>query len=183
MTPFNVLFALMISLSSAVPSIADPLSAVEVNEIISNTTDCCEIMPWIVDSPDIYGKLNQQYDLGNGGTLYQILTDHGASLPYYSFVLFDGQDKYTRLQFDYPILNNDNEVVFDSREELPQVKFDPETMTLSSFTYWMAGDQSERRIYQLTPTSGYPIQLIEFTADYVVDDDTSDHVTLWMEPR
>ena len=138
---FKCAIALVIVLPNVVPAIADPLSADEVNEIISNTTDCCEIMPWIIDSPEIYGKLNQQYDLGNGGTLYQILTDHGASLPYYSFVLFDGKAKYTRLQFDYPILNNDNEVVFDSREELPQVKFDPETMTLSSFTYWMAGDQ------------------------------------------
>ena len=179
MTPSKVLYSLIIVLTPAVPAIADPLSADELNKIISNTTDCCEVMPWIVDSPEIYGKLNQQYDLGNGGTLYQILTDHGASLPYYSFVLFDGQDKYTRLQFDYPTLTNDNEVVFVSREELPQVKFDPETMTLSSFTYWMAGDQSERRIYQITPTSDYPIQLVKFTADYVVDQNTTGHKTIW----
>lgn len=158
---------------------AEQLDVTEVQQIVEATPNCCEIVDWVLDSPEIYGDLNYKYELPDGSTVYIILTDHGASLPYHSLIVHKPDSGYHRLLFEYPNIHSESELAISILEEVPHLRFDAENMEFKTWSYWRAGDNSQSAYFKLSLADEPSIRLVKFTADYVDDGKVTDHVVVW----
>ena len=123
---------------------------------------------WLDLRSEFHGRLDFKYNLPNGETLYLLLSDHGASVPWYKVFVRTKERKLLQIKLKSPRIIN-GIVSFEVVEELPHAHFDVSTSKLSSWLYWSAGDQSESISWSYDREQTERFVLSRFNYDYITD--------------
>lgn len=114
-------------------------------ELATIIDELVQFMPdeeWPSLFSEAYAGMDRKYDLSNGETVYLILTDHGASTPWFKVFIRTTGNELIHAQLAYTKITN-NSTGIEVIDEVPHAQFDLTTGTLSSWMYWRAGDNSE----------------------------------------
>jgi len=164
-----LILGMVISTTSiAKDSVENVITPDELREIVDDLVQILPDQEWPSLNSSTYLNMDFKYELPNTETLYLILSDHGASTPWYKLFIKGNNNKFNLLRFAYPIFDEDFSDI-KVIEEIPHARYDPEKGQLKSWMFWKAGDNSETATWSFNQSEENRFSLIKYQADTVTD--------------
>ena len=140
-------------------------------ELATIIDELVQFMPdeeWPSLFSEAYAGMDRKYILPNGETIYLVLTDHGASTPWFKVFIRTTENELIHAQLAYPKIITHGKVI-EVIDEVPHAQFNLATGTLSSWMYWRAGDNSESAKWKYDRDQNDRFLLTRFDYDHVND--------------